>query len=140
GRFIPLRRGGPIGRRSDEIEGSGGFHQLWEKLLGGEHLESKIRAANESAEAFRIVLRISIALLVFSLVFTLLMFLHYKRAIGIWPSLHPYHKAVFTTTVAPFDDEEEITTATTRSSVGDLGVTEATGEEETAIPDYPDDT
>ncbi|KAK6040078.1 hypothetical protein COOONC_22417 [Cooperia oncophora] len=70
------------------------------KMGRGEHLQRKIQAANESAEAFRVVLRITIALLVFTLVFTLLMFLHYKRAIGIWPSLHPYHKAVLTTTVA----------------------------------------
>ncbi|VDL80611.1 unnamed protein product [Nippostrongylus brasiliensis] len=26
------------------------------------------------------------------MVFTVLMFLHYNRALSIWPSLHPYHR------------------------------------------------
>ncbi|KAK6732312.1 hypothetical protein RB195_016599 [Necator americanus] len=57
-------------------------------------LQRRIRAANESAETFRIILRITVGLLIFTIVFTLLMFLHYKRAIALWPSLHPYHTAL----------------------------------------------
>ncbi|CAJ0607792.1 unnamed protein product [Cylicocyclus nassatus] len=59
--------------------------------MAGDDLRQKIKAANESAETFRIVLRITVGLLIFTLVFTLLMFLHYKRTISLWPSLHPYH-------------------------------------------------
>lgn len=57
-------------------------------------------------EVFRVVLRLTVALLIFSLIFTLIMFLHYNRAIAIWPSLHPYHAAEPTTPM-PAEEKEE---------------------------------
>ncbi|KJH41275.1 hypothetical protein DICVIV_12757 [Dictyocaulus viviparus] len=53
--------------------------------------EERLQAAYQVVEYLNILLRFFIAMLVFLLVFTMLMFLHYKQALSIWPSLHPYH-------------------------------------------------